>query len=199
MKYCCQCASELIRAIPEGDDVERQLCPDCGYVAYQNPNVLVSVMMNHGDKLLWMRRDCEPRRGYWGMPAGFMECGESLAEAAVRELREETGVDIAPDKLTLYAIGSITYTSEVYVAFRAEMASPEFCAGAESQEVALFSEDEVPWQDLAFGVVEPYVRDYYRDLKSNRFGLYVGDYNDDHKVTENILPDLLRQALPDSQ
>jgi ADP-ribose pyrophosphatase YjhB (NUDIX family) len=193
VKYCCQCASELILAIPEGDDVERKLCPDCGYVAYQNPNVLVSVMMHYGDKLLWMRRDCEPRRGFWGMPAGFMECGESLSEAAARELREETGVDIAPSKLTLYAVGSITYTNEVYIAFRAEMENSDFCAGPESQEVALFSENEMPWQDLAFAAVEPYVRDYYRELKQKKFGLYLGDYSYDDKITQNILPDLLQQ------
>ncbi|ROS01876.1 ADP-ribose pyrophosphatase YjhB (NUDIX family) [Sinobacterium caligoides] len=193
MKYCCQCATELIQGKPEPDRVERKLCPECGYIAYENPTILVSAMMHYGDRLLWLRRDCEPRRGYWGVPAGFMECNETLPQAAARELFEETGVVIDPSQLSLYAIGSISYTNEIYVAFRGEMSSADFKAGDEAQEVALFSAEEMPWQDLAFGAVENYIRDYYRELKEGKFGLYLGDFDEHKKITDNILPALIRQ------
>lgn len=143
--FCSTCGQPVTCRIPAGDNRPRCICTACGTVHYENPKILVSVMLQAGDRLLWVRRAHAPRAGYWFIPSGFMEQGESLQEAGVRELAEETGLQLAADALRLYAVGSLVHINEVYIAFRASVAAAPACRpGAEVTEIGFFREHELP-------------------------------------------------------
>lgn len=180
MKFCSDCGSPLSRAIPPGDGLERDVCPACHVVHYQNPRVLVTCLATWQQRALWIKRAQEPRRGYWSVPGGYTEQGESLQQAATRELFEETGVCLPPHELALFGVGSILHINQVYVSFRAELAEPHFHATDEAEEVALFSEDELPWEALAFPELTDIIRQFYRELRERRFGIYMGEYAPGH-------------------
>jgi ADP-ribose pyrophosphatase YjhB (NUDIX family) len=141
-------SANFVRRIPEGEDRERLTCADCGFIAYENPKVVTGSVVAVEGRILLCRRAIEPRRGFWTIPAGYMELGETVEEAARREAREEACAEIAIDGiLALYSIARI---GQVQVLFRATLARPGFAAGPESLEVPLFDWDEIPWDDLAF-------------------------------------------------
>jgi ADP-ribose pyrophosphatase YjhB (NUDIX family) len=142
---------EFVRQIPDGDSQERLVCLACGHVDYQNPKVVVGSVVSHDGRVLLCRRAIEPRRGYWTLPAGYLEIGETAEEGACREAREEAEVRIALDGIL--AVFSISRISQIQLIFRARFADPQtptFAPGPESQEVRLFGWDEIPWDDLAF-------------------------------------------------
>ena len=157
-----QPAGPVTRMIPEGDDHERLVCADCGFVLYENPKVIVGAVCSWEDRTLLCRRAIEPRRGYWTMPIGYMELGETTEQGALREVWEETLARAEIDALLgLYSIPEI---SQVHLIYRAHMLTPDCAPGTESLEVGLFTWDEIPWADLAY----PNVRwslEYYRDMK----------------------------------
>jgi len=184
MKYCSECGQLLDKKIPKASEPERFVCVGCGYIHYQNPNVIVSCLATWKNKALWMKRAEEPRRGYWAVPSGFMELGESLQQAAARELFEETGVGLAPEKMKLYGVGSVGDGMQVYVSFRAEMESADFKAGDESLEVALFSAQELPWDELAYPGIRKAVENFYQEMESGKFGIYLGEYGQLQKMLE---------------
>jgi ADP-ribose pyrophosphatase YjhB (NUDIX family) len=136
-------------ARPEGDDRDRQVCTTCGFINYVNPRIVAGSVVTAADgRILMCRRAIEPRRGFWTLPAGFMEERETTREAAMREAREEARARITID--ALLAVYDIPRISQVQMMFRASLAEPSFEAGPESLEVALFDWDEIPWKDLAF-------------------------------------------------
>ena len=139
---------DFIRTVPTGDDRERLTCPDCGFVAYENPKVIVGSVVSEAGRILLCRRAIEPRRGYWTLPAGYMELAETIEEGARREAWEEARARIAIEGVL--AVYSIARIAQVQVIFRAGLAAPGFEAGPESLEVRLFDWDEIPWDDLAF-------------------------------------------------
>lgn len=143
---------DFVKQIPEGDDRERLICADCGHIDYQNPKIVVGSVVSHEGRILLCRRAIEPRRGFWTLPAGYMELGETVQQGAMREAWEEAEARIALDGvLALYSISRI---GQVQVIFRARFeAAPVFAAGPESLEVALFSWDDIPWDELAFPTV----------------------------------------------
>tara|TARA_R110000868_G_scaffold37785_3_gene133221 strand:- start:5548 stop:6207 length:660 start_codon:yes stop_codon:yes gene_type:complete len=136
------------RRKPAGDNIERDICDHCGLISYENPKIVVGSVVTYEDKFLLCRRAIEPRKGFWTLPAGFMEHGESVEDGAKREAREEANVEIT--LRNLLAIYSIPRLSQVQIMFCAEMLTPKFSAGPESLEVALFGWDEIPWAELAF-------------------------------------------------
>jgi ADP-ribose pyrophosphatase YjhB (NUDIX family) len=136
------------RRVPEGDDKERLVCLQCGHVQYDNPKIVVGAVVRHEGRILMCRRAIEPRSGYWTLPAGYLELGESPEEGACREAREEATADIAIDRLL--AIYSIGHIHQVQLIFTASLVRPEIAPGPESAELHLFSWDEIPWDDLAF-------------------------------------------------
>ncbi|MBY0335257.1 MAG: NUDIX hydrolase [Acetobacteraceae bacterium] len=141
-------ATRFSRQVPEGEDRERLVCGDCGFVAYENPKIVVGSVVAEDGRVLLCRRAIEPRRGFWTLPAGYMENGESLEEGAAREAWEEARARIEVEGvLGLYSIRRI---SQVQVIFRARLAEPGFSAGPESEAVALFNWEEIPWDDIAF-------------------------------------------------
>ncbi|WES30227.1 NUDIX hydrolase [Varunaivibrio sulfuroxidans] len=138
----------LVETIPEGDNRARLVCPDCGYIEYANPKVVVGAVCVWEEKILLCRRAIAPRIGYWTIPAGYMELNESTTDGAVREVREEACTRILVDGLV--GIYEIPHISQVHVIHRARLSEPVFAPGIESQEVALFAWADIPWDALAF-------------------------------------------------
>jgi len=138
----------FVRRIPEGDDRERLTCTDCGFIAYENPKVVVGTIVATDEGVLLCRRAIHPRRGYWTIPAGYLELGETVEEGAKREAWEEACARIALDGVL--AVYSIARIGQVQVIFRGRLAEPGFAAGPESLEVASVPWSDIPWQDLAF-------------------------------------------------
>jgi len=137
-----------IRKVPAGDNRQRLVCPDCAYVAYENPKVVVGVVATWEDKLLMCKRAIEPRCGFWTLPAGFMELGETPEEGASREAWEEACARL--EIIDLLAVYSLRHISQLQLFYRARLISPDVSAGIESEEVGLFRFDELPATDLAF-------------------------------------------------
>ena len=137
-----------VRRIPDGDDRERLVCPDCGFISYENPKVVVGSVALWDGTILMCRRAIPPRVGYWTLPAGYLETGETTEAGAVREAWEEARAQIETD--TLLAVYNIPRIGQVQLIYRAKLRSPDIEAGPESQVVGLFRWDEIPWNDIAF-------------------------------------------------
>jgi ADP-ribose pyrophosphatase YjhB (NUDIX family) len=148
------------RRIPPGEDRPRLTCDACGFILYENPKIVVGSVVTWGDRILLCRRAIEPRRGFWTLPAGYMELNETTEAGAAREAWEEALADIEIDGLL--AIYNIPRISQVQLIYRAHLKREEFAAGPESQEVALFAWNEIPWHDLAFPSVH-WALDHYRE------------------------------------
>ena len=147
-----------IKKIPDGDDVERNVCYNCNYVAYENPKNVVGSVTTYQDKVLLCRRAIEPRKGYWTLPAGYMELGESTSEGAEREAFEEANAKIKTSDLL--AIFELPYISQVQLFYIAELTDPNIKPGIESLEVKLFDWDDIPWNDLAFSTVHKALKQF---------------------------------------
>lgn len=150
------------RRVPEGDNLERSVCRDCGYIEYNNPKIISGVVPMLGDKVLLCVRAIDPRIGYWTVPAGFLELGESPEEGAAREAVEEANADIEVGDLI--GVYTIRHIGQVQMFYRGIMRSEYFSAGPESQKVQLFDWQDIPWDDLAF----PTIRWALRDFDANR-------------------------------
>lgn len=137
-----------VQRIPEGDDRQRLICPDCGYIAYENPRIVVGSVCRWGSRILLCRREIEPRRGYWTLPAGYLELHESVEDGARREAWEEARAEL--ELGPLLAIYSITRVNLVQIIFRARLLHSDVSPGPESSEVRLFRWDEIPFDELAF-------------------------------------------------
>ncbi|MDA7948110.1 MAG: NUDIX hydrolase [Hyphomicrobiaceae bacterium] len=150
------------RTVPDGDTHERDVCGKCGFIHYQNPKVVVGSVVQHDGKILLCRRAIEPRSGFWTIPAGYLELGETAAEGAMREAEEEACAEIVID--AVLAVYTIARIGQVQVMHTARLASPKFKPGPESTEVALFAWDDIPWDDLAFPSVH-WVLNHFREVE----------------------------------
>ena len=137
-----------VRRIPEGDNRERMTCAECGFVLYDNPKVVVGSVVRWGERILMCRRSINPRRGYWTLPAGYLELNESTSAGAEREAWEEAYAHIQIEGLL--AIYDIPRISQVQLIYRARLLDEAVAAGPESLEVALFAWDEIPWAEISF-------------------------------------------------
>ena len=151
MNYCSDCGAPVIRKVPPGDNLPRFVCAACQAIHYQNPRIVAGCIPEWEDKILLCRRAIEPKHGLWTVPAGFMEIGESTEEAAARETLEEARAEV--EITSLYGVFSLPHVSQVYILFRGALRKPDFGAGSESLEVALFRPEEIPWDTLAFRVI----------------------------------------------
>jgi ADP-ribose pyrophosphatase YjhB (NUDIX family) len=167
VKFCPQCGSSVEFKVPEGDDRERHVCDRCDVIHYHNPKVIVGCLPEHDGKVLLCKRAIEPRYGYWTLPAGFMENRETTAEGAAREMVEEAAA-VATDT-TLYRVFDVPHISQVYVFYRCGIEDGSYGIGPESLESQLFSEDEIPWNDLAFPVVHELLREFFDDRRSENY------------------------------
>ncbi|MDX1712072.1 MAG: NUDIX hydrolase, partial [Rhodovibrionaceae bacterium] len=153
-------APNFTRKVPEGDDRKRLVCDDCGFIAYENPKIVVGSVVTHDGRFLLCRRAIDPRKGYWTLPAGYLELGESAEEGARREAWEEARARIEIDQLL--AVYSIPRISQVQLIFRAGLLDADVSAGPETAEVGLYGWDDIPWEDIAFPSVF-WALEHYRE------------------------------------
>jgi ADP-ribose pyrophosphatase YjhB (NUDIX family) len=173
INYCSSCGAGVSLRIPPGDSLPRYVCDACGAIHYRNPRLVVGALPVWEDKVLLCRRAIEPRRGLWTLPAGFMENGETVAEAALRETREEANANISlGDMFTLISVPQI---SQVHVVYRATLIDLDFSAGEETLEVRLFGEQDIPWDEIAFRTIALTLRHYFDDRRSGAFRFHPGD------------------------
>jgi ADP-ribose pyrophosphatase YjhB (NUDIX family) len=163
MNFCSHCGQPVTVTVPDGDNRPRHVCTACGRIHYQNPRIVAGCVPDHEGRILLCRRAIEPRRGYWTLPAGFMENGETTQEAARRESVEEALAEVEIG--SLLAVVHVLHADQVHVMFRARLPRPEFGAGAESLEVMLCGEADIPWQDIAFRSVDYALRRYLEDRR----------------------------------
>lgn len=176
MKYCNQCGQPLKWEIPPGDTLPRHVCTACATVHYQNPKLVVGCVPEWGDRILMCRRAIEPRYGYWTLPAGFMENAETTAEGAARETLEEANARVRI--LEPIALVNVPRINQVHLMYRAQLLAEAFSAGAESLDVALVTEAEVPWEQIAFPSVRFTLQHYFADRGAQRpFSLHATDIN----------------------
>jgi ADP-ribose pyrophosphatase YjhB (NUDIX family) len=152
----------FVRRVPDGDTMERYVCGDCGHIYYTNPKIVVGSVVTFEEKFLLCRRAIEPRRGFWTLPAGFLEEHETPQDGARREAREEAEADIEIN--ALLAVYAVPHISQIQLMYRARLAKPEFSAGTESLEVKLFDWEDIPWSELAFPSVR-WALEHYRDAR----------------------------------
>ena len=192
-KHCRACGTAIVYRLPDdGDTKQRGVCPACSTVHYQNPlNVVGTVPIweaGKGDqtserhdegagdsdfKVLLCKRNIEPRRGKWTLPAGFMELSETTAEGAARETVEEAGAQF--EMQALFALINVVKVGQVHLFYRARLLSTSFDPGHETMEARLFTEADIPWDDIAFKTVKETLQFYFADRKAGRFGFHTLD------------------------
>jgi ADP-ribose pyrophosphatase YjhB (NUDIX family) len=175
MNFCSQCGQPVNLKIPEGDNRERHVCDHCETIHYQNPRIIAGCIPVAGDQVLLCRRAIEPRHGLWTLPAGFMENGETALEGALRECEEEANARI--NNPILSGIFDIPHINQVYMFYRGALSTnaqndsiesgTDYSPGIESLEVELFRESEIPWDQLAFPVMELMLHHHFQDSKLN--------------------------------
>ncbi len=169
-KFCSNCGSSVSIKIPSGDNRLRAVCDKCGIIFYENPKIVAGCLLSWKNKILLCKRATEPRSGYWTLPAGFMENHETVEEGARRETMEEAGAK--SDKIQLFLMCNLPHISQVYMMYYGKLTDGIYEAGIESSEVRLFNKDEIPWQDIAFTVIEKTIKLYYEDVEKGNIDIH---------------------------
>lgn len=172
MNFCSSCGSRLVKTVPNDDDRPRHVCSDCGIVHYQNPKIVTGCLPVWENSILLCRRAIEPRKGFWTLPAGFMELDETVEQGASRETWEEARARV--EILAPYSMFSLPHVNQLYIIFRARLTDGNFEPGPESEDVRLFAEQDIPWDDLAFGTVRQTLMFFFEDRARGRFPLRSG-------------------------
>ena len=173
IRHCRVCGSGVAYRVPPDDNRERAVCPACAEIHYENPLNVVGTVPVWGDQVLLCRRAIEPRLGLWTLPAGFMELGESTADGALRETVEEAGARV--ELLPLFAVLNVVPVGQVHLFYRARMLDTTLDPGPETLEARLFSEDEIPWERIAFRTVRRTLELFFADRRAGGFGTHAGD------------------------
>lgn len=173
MKYCSDCGALVELRIPADETKARYICTVCNLIHYQNPRLVIAAIPQWEDKVLLCRRAIEPQYGKWTLPGGFMENGESTGQTAVRETLEEANARITI--IDLYAMYSLPYINQVHLVFRSQLVDLDFNPGQESLEVKLFTESEIPWDELAFRPLRYSLEHYFNERHEEKFSLHTGE------------------------
>lgn len=180
MNFCSNCGSAVSLRIPAGDSLPRYVCDTCSSIHYSNPKLVVGSIPEWEDRILLCRRAIEPRHGYWTLPAGFMEDNETTAEAAERETREEANATI--ELGAMFSLISVPHISQVHIIYRARLMNLDFHPGEESLDVALFREQDIPWDEIAFRTIHLTLRRYFDDRRAGGFHFH------DAALPPDVLP-----------
>jgi len=173
IRHCRACGAPTVYRTPDDDNRERAVCTACATIHYENPlNVVGTVPVWEGRVLLCLR-NIEPRRGYWTLPAGFMELGETTGQGALRETLEEAGAEIELEPL--FTVLNVPHVSQLHLYYRARMLSDRVDPGPETIEARLFEESEIPWDELAFRTVRFTLERYFADRRTGRFQTHSAD------------------------
>jgi ADP-ribose pyrophosphatase YjhB (NUDIX family) len=173
IQYCRLCGAPARYGVPAGDNRERATCTACGEIDYQNPINVVGTVPVWDRQVLLCRRNIEPRYGFWTLPAGFLELGESTAAGALRETIEESGAEVELEGL--YTMLNVVRVGQVHLFYRARMLAPTLAPGPETIEARLFEEAAVPWDLIAFRTVRQTLEHYFADRRAGVFPLHAGD------------------------
>ena len=177
LKHCRECGSAIAYRLPDdGDTRERAICTVCHTVHYENPlNVVGTVPWwgETGEQILLCKRNIEPRRGTWTLPAGFMEHGETTSQGAARETDEEAGASI--ELQDLFTVMNVVRVGQVHLFYRARLLSTHFNPGHETMEARLFTEDEIPWDEIAFRTVRDTLERSFDDRRRGHWGVHTID------------------------
>ncbi|MFO1211812.1 MAG: NUDIX hydrolase [Paenacidovorax caeni] len=174
IRYCRTCGSAVEYRIPDdGDTRERAVCPACHTIHYENPLNVVGTIPVLDGKVLLCKRNIEPRKGKWTLPAGFMELQETSAQGAARETVEEAGAQFTLGPL--FSLLNVPRVGQVHLFYRATLLSDVFAPGYETMEARLFTEEEVPWDELAFRTVRETLLRYFADRRTGAFGVHCID------------------------
>lgn len=155
----------FVRQVPAGDDRQRLVCADCGFIDYENPKVVVGSVCSWQGRILLCRRAINPRRGFWTLPAGFLEHHETTADGAKREAWEEARARIEIERLL--AVYNVPRLSQVQLIYRARLLSADVEPGPESEAVQLYDWDDIPWDEIAFPSVIWALGHYRESLESD--------------------------------
>lgn len=173
IKFCSQCGSSNLQQRTEGHDNHSRLgCADCGHVFYHNPKVIAGCIIEQQGKYMMCQRAIHPRPGSWTLPAGFMECGETVEQAAMREVWEETGARV--EILSPYSVFSVPQINEVYIIFRAQLLEQSDPPGPETAQIAFFAPDEIPWDNIFYPAIKDIFQRYIEEKNRGVFGVYMG-------------------------
>ncbi|WP_300455852.1 NUDIX hydrolase [Desulfobacula sp.] len=173
IKFCTACGAPTALKIPTDDDHVRSVCTNCGLVHYNNPKMVVGTIPELNGQVLLCKRNIEPRKGKWTLPAGYLENGESVQDGAGRETLEETRARVRI--VEPYRLFNIVFVDQIYLMFRADLTSDTFGPTKESTEVRLFGEKDVPWDDIAFEVIKQTLEHYFQDRKKGTFPFKIFD------------------------
>ena len=173
IKHCRVCGSSVRYRMPADDNRERAICSACGEIHYENPINVVGTVPVWGDQVLLCRRNIEPRRGLWTLPAGFLELGESTSEGALRETDEEAGAHI--ELQGLFTVLNVVRAGQLHLFYRARMLDTHLNPGPETIEAQLFREEEIPWDEIAFRTVRDTLRHFFADRRQGAFGVHTAD------------------------
>jgi ADP-ribose pyrophosphatase YjhB (NUDIX family) len=174
MNYCSHCGSDKISfRIPKGDTYQRFICDNCHTIHYQNPRVIVGCLPVYDGKILLCKRDIDPQKGLWNLPAGFMENGEKAEEGALRELYEESKA--TADIMKLHVLFSLPEIQQVYLHFLCKLKTAEFSVTPESSEVKLFLPEEIPWDKMAFQS-STFALKKFIEFGPDYEGVHIGNY-----------------------
>lgn len=173
--YCVKCGQSMSCRVPDGDSRERDVCEGCGFIHYENPRSVVGTVPLLGDRIILCRRAIAPRRGYWTLPAGFLETGETTEEGAARETREEAGVEVQVGEL--FSVVNVVHVHHVYLFYLGIAQSHRLVPGIESLEARIVSASEVPWDEIAFPAVTYTLKRFFADrdagcIASGRFRVH---------------------------
>ncbi|KAJ7975999.1 Nudix hydrolase 23 chloroplastic [Quillaja saponaria] len=175
IKFCQWCGGQTKHDIPDGEEKIRPICTICGKVAYQNPKMVVGCLIEHDNKVLLCKRKIQPSYGLWTLPAGYLEIGESAAEGAIRETREEANAEV--EVLSPFAQLDIPLIGQTYIIFLAKLKEPHFSPGPESSECHLFPLDDIPFDSLAFSSMVVSLDLYAGDIKAGKPKFHYGTIN----------------------
>jgi len=173
LNFCSKCGAKLALRVPPGDSLPRHVCDNCGTIHYRNPLVVVGTIPVWEDRVLLCKRAIEPRYGLWTLPAGFMELGETTAQAALRETAEEARANIELGEV--FSLLSVPHVNQVHLFYRARLLDRDFAAGEETLEAGLFGEKEIPWEAIAFRTTATTLQHFFSDRKTGLFRLHSGE------------------------
>jgi len=186
LRFCHECGGPLLPHVVAGEVRAHLYCQRCRAPRRAHPMIVVTAFIASGRRLLWVQRALPPRAGKWAIPGGFLEEGETLAQGAARELREEAGVALPPQHLSLYMTGTITFINQVYVGFRATVAAADCTAGTESLACRFFTREECPWDEVAYPQVNDSIRQAYDDLDSGRFAIWQAQMTEEDYALQEV-------------
>lgn len=171
IKHCKNCGTAVVYRVPDdGDTKLRAVCPSCQTIHYENPLNVVGTVAHFGDRILLCKRNIEPRWGKWTLPAGFMELGETTDEGAARETDEEAGAQF--EMQDLFTVISVPRVGQVHLFYLAKLLNDQFNPGHETIEARLFTEAEVPWDEIAFRTVRETLSRYFDDRRKGSFAVH---------------------------